>query len=260
VFVAATITVLVLVTTLIAANAMRRKIVVKSNPPQEDRQIKNVQNGQNSGWRAMHNPEIQQDKSPDIIKDTKGEVSKYNAMTTNLGQEEKRPIYNKALNGDLAVKHGQCSKDGRLKDGRLTVSPPDGGFREVPPGELSQAAQLMFQQSPEGSDQPSSYRAVHYYKAGRSAGGGDYPDYPAPALSDYHHYSAASSASTLHTTSSLHRKPPPSSLTLSSSSETDAVLKTSSLRRTGLPLCDGINVNRCSLRTPLLEDDRESCV
>ena len=31
------------------------------------------QNGQNSGWREMHNSEIQQDKSPDIIKDTKGE-------------------------------------------------------------------------------------------------------------------------------------------------------------------------------------------
>ena len=30
--------------------------------------------------------------------------------------------------------------------------------------------------------------------------------------------------------------------------------------RMGLPLCDNINVNRSSLRTPLLEDDRESCV
>ena len=30
--------------------------------------------------------------------------------------------------------------------------------------------------------------------------------------------------------------------------------------RLGLPLCDNINVNRTSLRTPLLEDDRESCV
>ena len=30
--------------------------------------------------------------------------------------------------------------------------------------------------------------------------------------------------------------------------------------RLGLPLCDNINLNRNSLRTPLLEDDRESCV
>ena len=30
--------------------------------------------------------------------------------------------------------------------------------------------------------------------------------------------------------------------------------------RLGLPLCDNISLNRNSLRTPLLEDDRESCV
>ena len=36
--------------------------------------------------------------------------------------------------------------------------------------------------------------------------------------------------------------------------------KAGSITRLGLPLCDGISVNRTSLRTPLLEDDRESCV
>ena len=45
---------------------------------------------------------------------------------------------------------------------------------------------------------------------------------------------------------SLQRRPPASPGTVNS--------------RLGLPLCDNINLNRNSLRTPLLEDDRESCV
>ena len=62
---------------------------------------------------------------------------------------------------------------------------------------------------------------------------------------------------------SISRRVPPSSLVLGQQGPAgyeDDLIGVNT--RLGLPLCDGINVNpnRASLRTPLLEDDRESCV
>ena len=52
---------------------------------------------------------------------------------------------------------------------------------------------------------------------------------------------------------SVSRRPPPSSLVLGPGDD-DGVT------RLALPLCDNIRAGATSLRTPLLEDDRESCV
>jgi len=63
--------------------------------------------------------------------------------------------------------------------------------------------------------------------------------------------------------SSLPRQTPPNSLMLGGPDDHGfgfSGLNSASITRLGLPLCDGITVNRTSLRTPLLEDDRESCV
>merc|ERR1712130_215692 len=91
IFVGSTVTVLLLVTMLIIANTMKRRISVKTDFPQQGMQIKTFQpnSGSASSWgevQQLPNCETQhQDKSPDIIKDTKGEVSKYNAITSNHG-------------------------------------------------------------------------------------------------------------------------------------------------------------------------------
>lgn len=60
---------------------------------------------------------------------------------------------------------------------------------------------------------------------------------------------------------SISRRVPPSSLVLGQEPGYDDDLIGVNTRL-GLPLCDSINMNpnRASLRTPLLEDDRESCV
>lgn len=53
------------------------------------------------------------------------------------------------------------------------------------------------------------------------------------------------------------RAAPPNSLILENEHRDDIIGVNT---RLGLPLCDNINTIRPNLRTPLLEDDRESCV
>lgn len=59
--------------------------------------------------------------------------------------------------------------------------------------------------------------------------------------------------------SMMRPRPPPGSLVLGQADHDDG-----RMTRLGLPLCDNIQVSvtraGASLRTPLLEDDRESCV
>lgn len=270
VFVGATITVLILVAALIVANTLRRRITIKQEYSQDEMQIKNIQNGQNSGstWRQVQNSEIQQDKSPDIIKDTKGEVSKYDVMTTNLRTAEKRPLYNRGKNGFNAVSKNGLSQHFREEmSGNLiangVMSPPDGGF-----GQLTNMSEdsHFYDDTLEPSDlsEYDQRGQSHKFRRSQDVNGyqgdahGQRSSYPAYAQQMYDYQMDGGAPY-----SSLPRQTPPNSLMLGGPDDHGfgfSGLNSASITRLGLPLCDGITVNRTSLRTPLLEDDRESCV
>jgi hypothetical protein len=263
VFVGATITVLILVAALILANTLRRRITIKQEYSRDEMQIKNIQNGQNSGstWRQVQNSEIQQDKSPDIIKDTKGEVSKYDVMTTSLKSGERRPLYNKGKNGfhSAGPKNGLSQHFREEMSGNPVangvMSPPDGGFGQL----TNMSEDSHFYEDSDLSEYEHPAQSQKYRPSTGYPEGGQRSSYPAYAQHMYE-YQVEGRASY----SSLPRQTPPSSLILGGQEDQHrfgfSSLNSASISRLGLPLCDGITMNRTSLRTPLLEDDRESCV
>ena len=144
------------------------------------------------------------------------------------------------------------------------VSPPDGGF-----GQLTNMSEHshFYEESLEPSDLSEYDHRGQQHKYGRSQDGTGYPgdnqgqrsSYPAYAQHLYEYQLEGGPA----VYSSLPRQTPPNSLMLGGPEEQGfsfTGMNSASLTRLGLPLCDGITVNRTSLRTPLLEDDRESCV
>jgi len=246
IFVGSTVTVLILVTMLIIANTMKRRISVKTDFPQQGMQIKTFQpnSGSASSWGDVQQPlpncdSQHQDKSPDIIKDTKGEVSKYNAIaiTSNhslsgvgAATTEIKTNFSKRLNGCSSLSRGSEI------DTSCQISPPDGGFRD---------------HVIRDDDNNGEHVEVHqdeFLSHSLPRGYPPQPDYAAHSgIHSMYDYSAYKSMS-------MSRRMPGPGL---SGVDSDMVGPNT---RMGLPLCDNINVNRSSLRTPLLEDDRESCV
>ena len=164
-------------------------------------------------------------------------------------------VFNAAPNNRLSQNfHGMMSGNALVNG---LMSPPDGGF-----GQLSDMNEHShyYEKGVDPSDnseyeysgQEHKSRRNQEYDEYKSDSQGQRSSYPA-----YTHHMNDYQVDTRALYGSLPRQPPPNTLVLGGVDEQGF---SSSLSRLGLPLCDGITVNRTSLRTPLLEDDRESCV
>ena len=188
-------------------------------------------------------------------------------LLENFTRELLRQFYAFFLQGFNAAHSNGLLQNFREEMSESTVvngvmSPPDGGFGQLT--NLSDDSHF-YEDSVEPSDMSEYEYSGQSHKLRRNQETDSYQtdsqqrsSYPAYAQHMYN-YQMDNRAPY----NSLPRQTPPNTLMLGGLDDhglSFSSFNSGSISRLGLPLCDGITVNRTSLRTPLLEDDRESCV
>jgi len=244
---AAALTLLALGAALLTATSVRRRMNIKQEQGRrEEVPSKNgVGGGHGTSWRQVPlSPSVGQDKSPDIIKDTKGEVAQYEM--SNDRQAEQRMLYRDQSFPGLSpypMASVNSPPDGGFPSQphhQHPASEPDGGYNNTPGfthlaaepgiGGPSQAGKHG------GGDGYHHQQDISYPQAGSHNEGG-FPSQPFPEYT----YWAREDRQYYRDTSSSYRPALP--------------------QERALPLCsEALAARAGGLRTPLLEDDRESCV